>query len=80
MVIDGPNERKPAHINRRQLLKYSVQGAVVSAFGSTLPQPAQAGVANFVKESAKNGKIVVVGAGAFWGAGQLCTCYERVIK
>ncbi|QDK81385.1 FAD-dependent oxidoreductase [Spirosoma sp. KCTC 42546] len=66
MVIKSTTEDKKVRINRRQLLKLSVQGAVASALGATTV-PAQASVPNFVKESAKNGRIVVVGAGAFGG-------------
>ncbi|MVM31412.1 FAD-dependent oxidoreductase [Spirosoma sp. HMF4905] len=65
MAIESDIEDLKGKFNRRKLLKYSVQGAVVSALGSALP--AKAGVASFSKELAKNGKIVVVGAGAFGG-------------
>ncbi|WP_460935767.1 NAD(P)/FAD-dependent oxidoreductase [Spirosoma humi] len=67
MSTDAQNERKPAQINRRQLLKYGVQGTALTALGGTLPHPAQAGVTSFIKKPAKNGKLVVVGAGAFGG-------------
>ncbi|QIP16087.1 FAD-dependent oxidoreductase [Spirosoma aureum] len=67
MAIKSQNEVKPGHIDRRQLLKYGLHGATLSALGTTLPLESQAGAASFIKQPAKNGKIVVVGAGAFGG-------------
>lgn len=66
MATSEQNENK-GRINRRQLLKFGVQGTALGALGTTLPISSQAGVATFIKEPAKNGKIVVVGAGAFGG-------------
>ncbi|GAB4032048.1 NAD(P)/FAD-dependent oxidoreductase [Spirosoma jeollabukense] len=66
MATDGQSESKGC-INRRQLLKFGVQGTALGALGTVLPGSAQASVATFIKEPAKNGKIVVVGAGAFGG-------------
>ncbi|SFE12546.1 NAD(P)/FAD-dependent oxidoreductase [Spirosoma endophyticum] len=66
MATSEQNENK-GRINRRQLLKFGVQGTALSALESALPVSSQAGVATFIKEPAKNGKIVVVGAGAFGG-------------
>lgn len=56
-------------ITRRKALKYSVQSAAVTALGGLLPLQPHAAPAtpNFLKSPSKNGKIVVVGAGAFGG-------------
>jgi glycine/D-amino acid oxidase-like deaminating enzyme len=67
MAINSQNEVKPGHIDRRQLLKYGLHGATLSALGTALPLESQAGATSLIKQSAKNGKIVVVGAGAFGG-------------
>ncbi|PWJ60288.1 glycine/D-amino acid oxidase-like deaminating enzyme [Dyadobacter jejuensis] len=53
-------------LNRRQLLKYGVQGAAATALGSLLPSGTiKAQTQN--RSNAKSGKLVVIGAGAFGG-------------
>jgi glycine/D-amino acid oxidase-like deaminating enzyme len=54
-------------INRRDLLKLGVQGAAVTAFSPIVPASYPLLMPNLIKTSSKNGKIVVVGAGAFGG-------------
>ncbi|CAN5353928.1 FAD-dependent oxidoreductase [soil metagenome] len=56
---------KQENINRRQALKYSIKGVAATALGTFLPEIASAVSVN--KPTPKEGKIVVVGAGAFGG-------------
>ena len=63
MTYDNTKRR----INRRDLLKVGIQGATLSALTSVIPKQTQAATSVFVKALPKNGKIVVVGAGAFGG-------------
>jgi sarcosine oxidase len=55
------------NINRRQALKYGIKGATATALGTFLPKLASADVSSTEKPAKKDGKIVVVGAGAFGG-------------
>ncbi|GAB3886771.1 NAD(P)/FAD-dependent oxidoreductase [Spirosoma agri] len=67
MEIDPITSGKKKSINRRELLKYSLQGAAVSALGTALPPSAMAHMPAFIKAPVKNGNVIVVGAGAFGG-------------
>src|SRR5215218_8740896 len=58
------------NMTRRSALKYSLQGAAVTALGNLMPlsSGAKSGSApQIIRPPQKNGKVVVVGAGAFGG-------------
>ncbi|WP_338870057.1 FAD-dependent oxidoreductase [Spirosoma sp. SC4-14] len=61
------DDNQKSGLNRRDLLKYSLQGVALTAFGSALSNSAKASAPAFLSQRPKNGKIVVVGAGAFGG-------------
>ncbi|WP_207424152.1 NAD(P)/FAD-dependent oxidoreductase [Desertivirga brevis] len=54
-------------ITRRKLLKFGLGASAMTALESLIPADGKAQAPAFIRQTAKNGKIVVVGAGAFGG-------------
>src|SRR5678816_2792955 len=54
-------------INRRSIIKYGIQGAAVTLMTKIIPHSSEAGITPENTRQSKNGKIIVVGAGAFGG-------------
>jgi len=54
-------------INRRSIIKYGIQGAAVTLMTKIIPHSSEAGITPEKTRQSKNGKIIVVGAGAFGG-------------
>lgn len=54
-------------IKRRKIIKYGIQGAAMTLMSNIIFQTSEAQLPRKITKQSKNGKIVVVGAGAFGG-------------
>lgn len=54
-------------MKRRKVIKYGIQGAAVTLMGNLIPQTSQTQPRKKIFKKSRDGKIVVVGAGAFGG-------------
>ena len=54
-------------IKRRSLIRYGIQGATLTLMSKIIPPSSETQFTSKVNRQSKNGKIVVVGAGAFGG-------------
>jgi glycine/D-amino acid oxidase-like deaminating enzyme len=54
-------------IKRRKIIKYGIQGAAMTLMSNIIPHTSEAELPGKNTRQSKNGKIVVVGAGAFGG-------------
>ena len=61
IVATGPD------IKRRKIIKYGIQGAAMGLMSNIIPHTSVAQLPQKITAQSKNGKIVVVGAGAFGG-------------
>jgi len=54
-------------IKRRSIIRYGIQGAAVTLMTKIIPHSSEAQITPKITSQSKNGKIIVVGAGAFGG-------------
>jgi glycine/D-amino acid oxidase-like deaminating enzyme len=54
-------------VKRRSIIKYGIQGAAMTLMSKIIPQTSERQVTPKITRQSKNGKIIVVGAGAFGG-------------
>src|SRR5437868_2835200 len=54
-------------MKRRKVIKYGIQGAAASLMNNLIPQTSQAQVSQKIFKKSRDGKIIVIGAGAFGG-------------
>ena len=54
-------------ITPRNVIKYSIHGAAITALGNLIPPASKAESTRYIGSQFKNGKLIVIGAGAFGG-------------